>query len=50
MQQSMLQSCPHFIISPDHYNADRSCKCNDPHDANMKEWGYEWNDGEKVWA
>ena len=50
MQQSMLQSCPHFIISPDHYNADGSCKCNDPHDANMKEWGYEWNDREKVWA
>lgn len=50
MQQGMIRSCPHYILVPDHYNADGSCKCNDPHDANMSEWGYEWNEREKVWA
>jgi len=50
MQQSMIRSCPQFIFSPDHYRADGSCKCDDPHDANMSEWGYTWNEREKVWA
>lgn len=50
MQQSMITACPHVIFTPDHYRADGSCKCNDPNDADMKEWGYEWNASRGVWA
>jgi hypothetical protein len=50
MRQGMIRECPHYILSPDHYNADGTCKCNDPHDANMQEWGYTWNETEGTWA
>ena len=48
MQGSMIRSCPHVIMMPSHYRADGSCKCDDPHDADMKEWGYEWK--ETAWV
>ena len=50
MQQSMLQACPHFIIAPEHYRANGTCKCNDPYDQNMKEWGYTWSVDRKEWV
>lgn len=50
MQSSMIRQCPHYIFDPDHFRADGSCKCFDPNDAHMSEWGYEWNEREKVWA
>ena len=48
MQQSMIGQCPHYIFSPSHYRADGTCKCDDPNDADMRDWGYAW-DGER-WA
>lgn len=50
MQQSMITACPHVIFTPDHYRADGSCKCDDPHDANMGEWGYVWDETSRMWA
>lgn len=42
MKQSDLRKCPFFILVPEHYRADGSCKCDDPaHRAKMiAEWGY----------
>ena len=46
MKQSDIMSCPHVIISPDHYRADGSCKCNDPAEQErmISEWGYSRED------
>jgi hypothetical protein len=50
MQQGMIRACPHVIMMPDHYRADGTCKCNDPHDSNMQEWGYSWDRDLARWA
>lgn len=50
MSQGMIGGCPHYIFVPDHYRADGTCKCNDPHDSSMKEWGYAWDNDLARWA
>ena len=44
MKQSDIMKCPHYIISPDHYREDGSCKCDDAEErARMvRDWGYSW--------
>jgi hypothetical protein len=36
-------ACPHLILALEHYREDGSCKCDDPNDKVMEEWGYEWD-------
>lgn len=38
--------CPHFILTAEHYREDGSCKCNDPNETVMAEWGYVWRKGQ----
>lgn len=45
LRSSDLRACPHFILVPEHYRDDGSCRCNDPEATVMKEWGYVWVDG-----
>lgn len=42
IKQSTIANCPFFILVPDHYREDGSCKCDDPEYRKMmiKEWGY----------
>ena len=47
MKQADIQACPHAIFVPEHYRTDGSCKCDDPNEAVMAEWGYTWAGG--VW-
>jgi hypothetical protein len=46
MRQSSIQACPHFIMVPEHYRADGTCKCNDPAEQQkmVEEWGYSKED------
>jgi hypothetical protein len=44
IKQSDMAKCPHYILMPQHYREDGTCKCNDPNETVMKEWGYEWED------
>jgi hypothetical protein len=46
IKQSDIGKCPHFIMLPQHYRDDGSCKCNDPNETVMKEWGYKWRNGQ----
>lgn len=46
LRHADIMKCPHAIIMSEHYNADGSCKCNDPNATVMAEWGYKW-DGSK---
>ncbi len=48
--QSCLQRCPFFIMMPEHYREDGTCKCNDPeHRKNvMYAWGYRVADFRRV--
>ena len=47
-QEAML-NCPHCIMVPEHYREDNSCKCNDPKESIMEEWGYVWDHSRLQW-
>lgn len=44
--QSAMMKCPHCIMVPEHYRTDNTCKCDDPNETVMAEWGYVWKDGQ----
>lgn len=48
LRQSDMLACPHFIMVPEHYRADGSCRCDDPGHKEMRTWGYRWRRGR--WA
>lgn len=39
-------TCPLFILVPEHYRDDGTCRCDDEHHTNMHHWGYVW-DGQR---
>lgn len=43
IKQSDIAACPHFILVPEHYRPDGSCRCNDQQHTEMLGWGYNWN-------
>jgi hypothetical protein len=47
--QSAIMACPHTIFVAGHYREDGSCKCDDPNEKVMAEWGYTWSDTERKW-
>jgi hypothetical protein len=49
IKQSDMLKCPHCIIAAEHYRNDGSCKCDDPNDFIMKDWGYAWNAEKAQW-
>ena len=46
LKQSSMAKFPFFIMVPEHYRQDETCKCNDPEHRKMmmKEWGYKRSD------
>lgn len=46
IKRTDIAKCPHVILVAAHYRDDGSCRCNDPNETIMAEWGYKW-DGEK---
>jgi hypothetical protein len=46
IKQSDIMKCAHFILAPEHYRADGTCKCDDPNETVMKEWGYKFRKGQ----
>jgi hypothetical protein len=46
IRQEDIQSCPHCIMVQEHYNEDGTCRCKDKAHTEMKDWGYNWRDGE----
>ena len=50
INQSDLTKCPHYILMPEHYRQDGSCRCNDKTHTEMREWGYRWNNKINRWA
>lgn len=49
ISQADIKKCPHVIFMPEHYRADGTCKCNDPNETVMRDWGYQWSDTTKRW-
>lgn len=45
LQLADLGRCPFFILAPEHYREDGSCRCDDPEHKEMVEWGYVFRDG-----
>ena len=50
IKHSTIRSCPHLIMVADHYREDGTCKCDDPNEKVMVEWGYRWNEEQKQWS
>lgn len=50
IKQSDIMRCPHFILAPEHFRDDGSCKCNEPDDPDMAAWGYTWDAGKGRWV
>lgn len=48
INQSSMAMCPHFIMVPEHYREDETCRCDDPNHKEMAKWGYTWNGS--VWT
>ena len=48
MKQTDVHNCPHYIMMPNHYRDDGTCKCNELGHQVMLAWGYVW-DG-KSWV
>jgi hypothetical protein len=50
IKQSTFRNCPFFIMMPEHYREDGSCKCsNAEHRAMMiKEWEYKKRDFKNI--
>jgi hypothetical protein len=38
IRQADIGKCPHFIMVPEHYREDGSCKCDDPGRATIMGW------------
>lgn len=49
IKQADMGKCPFYIMVPEHYRGDGSCKCDDPEHQKMmiKEWGYHKRDFRK---
>jgi len=45
IKQSDIGKCPHYILVADHYRFDGTCRCDDPKNSEMIEWGYVWQNG-----
>ena len=45
IKQSDIGRCPHYIMVPEHYRKDGTCRCDDPKHTEMREWGYAWKNG-----
>lgn len=50
IKQSNLLRCPHVIFAIEHYRDDGTCKCDDPKETIMSEWGYRWDDKQRLWV
>jgi hypothetical protein len=43
LSRSAMLACPHFIMVPEHYRDDDTCRCDDPDHLVMAEWEYTWD-------
>jgi hypothetical protein len=39
------EKCPHFIMVPEHFRPNATCRCDDKSHVEMREWGYRWRNG-----
>jgi hypothetical protein len=53
LSRAAIMACQHLIMVSEHYRDDESCRCDDPNDPDMAEWGYVWgadSDGSERWG
>lgn len=49
ISQQQLAACPHCIFTAEHYRQDGTCKCDDPNEKVMRDWGYTWSKRDGRW-
>jgi hypothetical protein len=50
MDQMSMRACPHFLMTPEHFRADGTCRCDDWNHKEMEQWGYEWDSNVERWV
>jgi len=50
ISQDDIRRCPFYIMIPEHYREDGSCRCNDPDHSEMITWGYVWDVPTQRWV
>lgn len=45
-----LSLCDHAIMDIRHWMEDGTCKCNDPNELLMEDWGYSWDAWDQKWV
>jgi hypothetical protein len=45
IRQADVRACAHFILLPEHYRENGTCRCDDPEAGEMLLAGYVWRDG-----
>ena len=48
--QAAIGTCAHFMMVPEHYREDGSCRCDDPQHQEMHEFGYRWDEQSLRWV
>lgn len=48
--QEKIKECPFYILVPEHYRDDNSCRCDDPTHREMDLWGYSWEPKLQRWT
>lgn len=49
IEQEVIMRCQFFIMAPEHYREDDTCRCDDPSHLEMAQWGYVWNQDDMKW-
>ena len=44
-----VRRCPFFILVPEHYREDGTCRCDDPTHVEMRDWEYVWSEERQRW-
>lgn len=50
IKSSSIGKCPFYILDPEHYREDESCRCDDPDHEIMDSWGYTWDKETGRWT
>lgn len=50
LSAAAIRGCEFFILDPDHYREEGTCRCDDPDHEEMDSWGYVWSDEKGRWT
>lgn len=49
LSSEAVKGCRFFILDPEHYRDNGTCRCDDPDHEIMDAWGYVWDNTMERW-